>query len=128
MYPNVPNVCPVRVTRSQPDKSFRSWLSTVTRNAVIAHLQKEKRRTDKGSGSTGIAERLDNTETHKHGDAEPYEIVVSGIVHKLSSELASDLLEQAEPLVQKEVSEQRWAAYLLQKNGIKAKDAQMSWA
>ena len=97
----------------QPDKSFRGWLKTVTKNSVLDYYRKERRRIDVGTGDSNLQELLQNlaeTDSAEH------------LAEALSDELQRDLFQVAERLVRARVDDQTWRAYRGRVDGKPARE------
>ena len=97
----------------QPDKSFRGWLKTVTKNSVLACFRKEKRRLDAGTGNSNLQELLQNVAETDSAEQ---------LAEALSDELERDLLQEAERLVRERVDKQTWRAYRGRVDGQPARE------
>ena len=76
---------------------FRSWLSRVTRNAVLNALARSK--PDRGAGSTSIVERL---QAHPDSDS---------LKETLEREARLEVIRYAAGLIQNEFSEKTWSIF-----------------
>ncbi len=94
-----------------PKRSFRAWLSTVTRNSVIDGMR--KRKPDRASGGTDAINRLANVPGNDSG-------LEDELVEKLSLELRRSLFSECEDLVKARVTEQTWNAFTMLRAGKKA--------
>ena len=91
-----------------PNQKFRSWLRTITRNAVRDALRSRKSRLDRGTGDTHVRAMIEGFE----GKGDQLADQVVGRLHQ-------DLLVEAEANVQRRVEDRTWKAYCLSKAGDK---------
>jgi RNA polymerase sigma-70 factor (ECF subfamily) len=94
-----------------PEKRFRAWLRTITRNAVRDTLRAKKVRMDSGSGDTKIKQLLDGQPD-----------VVDDFADAVTMEIHRDVLQDAERLVEQRVESRTWKAYLAMREGRSARD------
>ena len=83
-----------------PELSFRSWLKTVTQNALRDFLA-ERRRPGLGSGDSAVALLLENLQAR------------TDLLGDLEEEFDREVLEEALARVQLKVPERRWQAFRL---------------
>ena len=83
-----------------PELSFRSWLKTVTQNAIRDFLA-ERRRPGLGSGDSAVAHLLENLQAR------------TDLLGDLEEEFDREVLEEALARVQLKVPERRWQAFRL---------------
>lgn len=83
----------------QPNRSFRSWISTVTRHAIYSYFRKEKHRKKKSLDAS--REELSK---------------------RIALEIYQDLYFELEPIVRTRVSDNAWAAFQSKRLGQPAKD------
>lgn len=83
-----------------PSKSFRAWLKTVARNALVDFMQSWQR-PDRGSGDSGVHASLDSTEAREE------------LVRQLEEQYDHELLEQAMVQVRLRVASHTWEAFKL---------------
>jgi RNA polymerase sigma factor (sigma-70 family) len=94
-----------------PNKSFRAWLKTITRNALIDFVQSWER-PDRGSGDSGVQARLDSVEAREE------------LVRQLEEQYDGELLEQAMARVRLRVASHTWEAFKLTAlDGVPAAEA-----
>ena len=98
-----------------PDKKFRAWLRTVTRNSVRDTLRSKKVRSDQASGDSRVKMMLDSIP-----DA------VNEFADAVTAEIHRDVLVDAERLVEQRVESRTWNAYLQTRNGSAARDVASS--
>ena len=98
-----------------PDKKFRAWLRTVTRNSVRDALRSKKVRSDQASGDSRVKMMLDSIP-----DA------VNEFADAVTAEIHRDVLVDAERLVEQRVESRTWNAYLQTRNGSAARDVASS--
>lgn len=89
----------MRTFRYDPDKRFRAWLRTVTRNAVRDAFRMRQREVS-ASGDSRIQQLLD-----AHPDS------ADSLSNELTQALHRDLLSEAERLVCQRVEPHTWQAY-----------------
>lgn len=89
-----------------PQQKFRSWLRTITRNAVRDALRSRKTRKDRATGDTHVQSFL-------HGQASKSDEVADRMVGRLHY----DLLADAEAHVKRRVEPRTWVAYTRSKTG-----------
>ncbi len=98
-----------------PDKSFRAWLKTVARHALLDF--QSSWRPDRGSGDSGVHDHLNSVEAGED------------LLQKLEDEYDHELLEQATLRVRLRVASHTWEAFRMTAlEGVPAKDvaAQLS--
>ncbi|MCA9216418.1 MAG: sigma-70 family RNA polymerase sigma factor [Planctomycetales bacterium] len=95
-----------------PDKKFRAWLRTVTRNAVRDALRSKQVRADQGSGDTRVKLML---------DSQPH--IVDDLAESVTSQIHTDVIFDAERLVQERVEPRTWQAYIATRDGASARAA-----
>lgn len=83
-----------------PSKSFRAWLKTVARHALI-DFQNAAQRPDCGSGDSGIQARLNSVEAGED------------LIRQLEDQYDHELLEQATVRVRLRVASHTWEAFRL---------------
>lgn len=94
-----------------PEKKFRAWLRTITRNAVRDTLRSRKVRVDSGSGDTRVKQLLDG-----HADA------AESLADAVTLQIHRDVLKDAERLVQQRVESHTWRAYVSMRDGHSARE------
>src|SRR5262249_7662269 len=88
----------MRNFRYDPSRSFRGWLKTIAHGAWCDWLDAQKK-PGKGSGDTGVHERLMTVEAR------------DDLARKLEEEYDQELLEAAKVRVQLRVAPQTWEAF-----------------
>ena len=83
-----------------PSKSFRAWLKTVARNALIDFMHSWQR-PDRGSGDSGVQASLESVEAREE------------LVRQLEEQYDHELLEQAMVRVRLRVASHTWEAFKL---------------
>jgi RNA polymerase sigma-70 factor (ECF subfamily) len=96
-----------------PQKSFRAWLATVTKNAVRDFWREEGQRLDAGTGESAVQQLLRNA---------PEDKAKEEFTDALGEELRRDLLAEAEKLVAERVDGATWEAYRRRRDGERAKE------
>lgn len=89
----------LRDFRYDPGRSFRGWLTAVTRNVLCDYLTEQRR--ERGSGDSEILLLLENVEARE------------GLVRQVEAELDQELLEEALRRVRPQVSPRHWEAFRL---------------
>ncbi|MFC1757280.1 RNA polymerase sigma factor [Planctomycetota bacterium] len=94
-----------------PEKKFRAWLRTVTRNSVRDAFRAKKVRADQGSGDSRVKMML---------DAVPN--AADELADAVTSEIHRDILADVERLVEQRVESRTWSAYVQARDGAAARD------
>ena len=94
-----------------PNRKFRSWLRTVTRNALRDVMRKENRRLAGGTGDTRIKRILE--EQAERTDA---------LAEAVTLEMHRDILAGAEEIVSRRVEDRTWEAYVASREGTAGKE------
>lgn len=95
-----------------PDKKFRAWVRTITRNSVRDAFRSKSARTAVGTGNLKVKLIL---ESLPDGSTE-------GFAEEISQQIHRDLLQDAELVVKARVEPHTWDAYLAAKSGTSAKN------
>jgi RNA polymerase sigma-70 factor (ECF subfamily) len=88
----------LRTYAYDPAQSFRAWLRTVTRNALIDSLAERRHH---GSGDSAVVSLLESVQARE------------ALARQVEEEFDQELLEEALRRVRPRVSEQRWEAFRL---------------
>jgi RNA polymerase sigma-70 factor (ECF subfamily) len=96
-----------------PQKSFRAWLKTVTKNAAYDYLKSEKARLDVAAGDSQVHERLQRI---------PDAAIADELTSVLEESLMRDLLAEAERIVRARVDPSTSQAYELRHRGTPARE------
>lgn len=97
--------------RIEPTGSFRGWLKTVTKHAVIDVLAIERRRLDVAKGGLNF-----------DGAVCDFPAATQRLADTVADQLRRDLLEQAEQIVRPRIrNSKNWKAYSLRKQGEHAR-------
>jgi RNA polymerase sigma-70 factor (ECF subfamily) len=83
-----------------PSRSFRAWLKTLVRHAVIDYLE-SRSRPGLGAGGSGVVQMLQNLEARED------------LLKHLDQEVERELLEEARHRVRLRVAPQTWQAFWL---------------
>ena len=101
----------IRQFRIEPSGSFRGWLKTVTKHAVIDVLASERRRLDVAAGGLKFDDAIRD-----------FPSATAKLADTVADQLRRDLLEQAEQIVRPRIrNATNWEAYWLRKQGDDAR-------